>query len=141
MKRRMRQQQRIKNKGFTLIEIMVVVMILAILAAVVAPNMLNKPEEARLSTAKHDIKVLETTLGLYRMDNFTYPSTGEGLNALVSKPSGATAKWSQYVKKVPKDPWGRDYKYRVDGKNIEIYTLGADGTPGGDDDVSSKNLD
>ncbi len=132
-----------KNSGFTLIEIMVVVLILAILAAVVAPQLLSKPEEARIARSKSDIRSVNTTLGLYRMDNFAYPSTGDGLNSLVTKPSSASNKWKKYLDKVPLDPWGQEYKYRnpgTKGGEIDLYSLGPDRVPS-DDDVGNWALD
>lgn len=123
-----------KQQGFTLIEIMVVVMILAILAAVVLPNIMNRPEKARLSAAKAEIKTIETQMEAYRMDNFKYPTTDEGIKALTTKPSGAK-NWSGYLKRYPLDPWGNAYKYINPGSHgeIDVYSLGPDGEPGNDD--------
>ncbi len=121
--------------GFTLIEIMVVVAILAILASVVIPRIMSEPDKARVVKAKQDIRVLESSLNLYKLDNFTYPSTDQGLEALVTRPNDAN-NWKEggYIKKVPKDPWQRDYQYISPGEHgeIDIYSLGADGVPGGD---------
>jgi len=128
-------QQRPTQTGFTLIEIMVVVAILAILASVVIPRIMSEPDKARVVKAKQDIRVLESSLNLYKLDNFIYPSTDQGLEALVTRPSDAN-NWKEggYIKKVPKDPWQRDYQYISPGEHgeIDIYSLGADGVPGGD---------
>lgn len=124
--------------GFTLIEVMVVVLILAILAAVVAPKLLSRPEEARITAAKSDIQSIETSMDLYRMDNFQYPSTSEGISALLNKPAGASDNWKPYLKREPKDPWGNPYKYANPGTHgeIDIYSLGPDRVPS-DDDVGN----
>jgi len=118
-----------------LIEIMVVVAILAILASVVIPRIMSEPDKARVVKAKQDIRVLESSLNLYKLDNFTYPSTDQGLEALVTRPNDAN-NWKEggYIKKAPKDPWQRDYQYISPGEHgeIDIYSLGADGVPGGD---------
>lgn len=124
-----------KQSGFTLIEIMVVVIILGILAAVVVPKLTDRTGEARVIKAKQDIRMLESALDLYRLDNFNYPTTDEGLIALVEQPADAP-QWKDggYVKQVPLDPWGRDYLYLSPGENgdVDIYTLGADGQEGGE---------
>jgi general secretion pathway protein G len=126
------------QKGFTLIEIMVVVVILGILASVIAPRIMDNPDKARVSKAKHDINALESALDVYRLDNFVYPTTDQGLEALVSPPttSPEPPNWKQggYIKRLKKDPWGNDYLYLSPGQNgeIDIYSLGADGAPGGD---------
>ncbi|MDQ7074753.1 MAG: type II secretion system major pseudopilin GspG [Gammaproteobacteria bacterium] len=124
-----------QQAGFTLIEIMVVVAILAILASVVIPRIMSEPDKARVVKAKQDIRVLESSLELYKLDNFTYPSTDQGLEALVTRPNDAN-NWKEggYVKKLPKDPWQREYQYISPGEHgeIDVYSLGADGIPGGD---------
>ena len=125
-------------RGFTLIEIMVVVVILAILAAAVVPKIMSEPDKARVVKAKTDIQSLETALNLYRLDNFRYPTTDQGLEALVSKPSSEPAppNWKDggYISKLNKDPWGNDYQYLSPGEQgeVDVYSLGADGLPGGD---------
>ena len=136
-----------RQQGFTLIEIMVVVVILGILASFVVPRIMDNPDKARVAKAKTDIKALEAALDIYRLDNFTYPSTEEGLEALVNKPSGAP-NWKSggYIKKLNKDPWGNDYLYLSPGENgeIDIFSLGADGAPGGDGpkaDIGSWEID
>ena len=125
-------------RGFTLIEVLVVVVILGILAAVVVPKFFDKPGEARQTAAKVDVQGLVTALNLYRLDNFSYPSTEQGLQALVQKPSGApdARNWKAggYIDRLPKDPWGREYVYLSPGQrgDIDVYSLGLDGQPGGE---------
>ena len=125
-------------RGFTLIEIMVVVVILGILAAIVVPNIMDAPDKARVAKAKQDIQQMESALELYKLDNYVYPSTQQGLEALVAQPSGEppARNWKPggYIKTLPKDPWGNDYQYLNPGTHgeIDIFTLGADGKPGGD---------
>jgi len=124
--------------GFTLIEIMVVVVILALLAAVVVPKVMSRPDEARMVAAKADIAAVTQALKLYRLDNTMYPSSEQGLAALVQKPgtSPQPLNWKAggYLDRVPKDPWGREYLYLNPGVKgeIDVYSLGADGQPGGE---------
>jgi general secretion pathway protein G len=134
------------SKGFTLIEILVVVVILGILAAIVVPKVMEYPGQARQTRAKADIEAIRSSLGMYKLDNFSYPSTEQGLDALVHKPSGApdAPKWRAggYMEKVPQDPWGHPYLYLHPGVHgdIDVFTYGADGKPGGegeDADVGS----
>lgn len=136
--------------GFTLIEIMVVIVIIGILASVVVPRVMDNPDKARAAKAKHDIQALESALDVYRLDNFAYPTTDQGLEALVTKPGGSPEpkNWKSggYIKKLRKDPWGNDYMYLSPGQNgeIDIYSLGADGAPGGDGvyaDIGSWDLE
>ena len=126
-----------KQSGFTLIEVMVVVIILGILAAVVVPNIMDKPDQARITKAKQDIRALESALNMYKLDNFVYPNTDQGLEALVQKPSGTPdpKNWKQYLKRLPEDPWGNPYQYLNPGiqGDIDIFTFGADGVQGGED--------
>ena len=122
-------------RGFTLIEVLVVVVILGILAAVVIPKVMDRPDEARAVRAQQDIAAIVTALNLYRLDNFTYPNTQQGLSALVNKPVDAP-KWRAggYLAALPKDPWGRDYQYLSPGTHgeVDVWSLGADGQPGGE---------
>ena len=126
-----------KHQGFTLIEIIVVVVIIGILATFVAPKFLGRTDDARITKAKSDIQALESALELYKLDNYTYPTTDQGLEALVEKPSAdpVPANWKEggYIKTLRKDPWQRDYLYLNPGEHgeIDIYTLGADGLEGG----------
>jgi len=128
-----------RQRGFTLIEIMVVVVILGILAALVVPQVMNRPDQAKVTVAKGDIKAISAALDMYRLDNFAYPSTQQGLSALVEKPRGnpQPRNWNRdgYLKQVPKDPWGNDYQYLSPGTRgpYDLYSLGADGKPGGSD--------
>lgn len=121
--------------GFTLIEVLVVVVILGILAAVVVPRVMDRPDEARVVRAQQDVQGLVTALNLYRLDNYAYPSTQDGLQALVKAPPGAS-NWRKggYLPSLPKDPWGRDYLYLNPGQRgeIDVWTHGADGRAGGE---------
>ncbi len=137
-----------RARGFTLIEIMVVVVILAILGTLVAPQILGRIDEARVTKTRNDLRLYESALDLYRMDNFRYPTTDQGLEALVTKPNDPSLKnWRQdgYVKQLVKDPWGHDYVYLAPGSNATPYdllSLGADGQPGGqgiDADLSARD--
>jgi general secretion pathway protein G len=126
------------QRGFTLIEVMVVVVILSILAAVVVPRIMDNPDKARVAKAKQDIRSLESALNLYRLDNFVYPSTEQGLEALVEmptiEPEPRNWKAGGYIDRLPKDPWGGDYQFLSPGESseIDIYTLGVDGQPDGE---------
>ena len=127
-----------RSGGFTLMEILIVVVITSILAVTVVPQFMDEPDRARVAQAKATIKNLETSLSLYKLDNFTYPSTSQGLEALVSKPSGSpeAKNWKPggYINKLMEDPWGQPYQYLNPGNHGEydVYSLGADGQPGGD---------
>jgi general secretion pathway protein G len=124
--------------GFTLIEIMVVVVILGILAAVVVPRIMDRPDQARITKAAQDIRILENSLRLYRLDNFVYPTTEQGLEALVVRPTTPPEprRWKEggYVDRLPRDPWGNEYQYLNPGVHgeIDIFSYGADGRPGGE---------
>ncbi|MBT8419489.1 MAG: type II secretion system major pseudopilin GspG [Gammaproteobacteria bacterium] len=128
------------NAGFTLIEVMVVVVILAILAAIVVPRVMDRPDAARVTKVKQDIRAMESALSLYRLDNFHYPTTDEGLEALVGTGNGD--KSGGYLPRIPKDPWGNEYFYLQPGEHgaFDVYTLGADNQAGGegpDTDIGS----
>ena len=138
-----------KARGFTLIEIMVVVIIIGLLAAVVVPQFLGRVDDARVAKAKQDIQALETALTMYKLDNFVYPTAEMGLQALVTKPNDPNIKnWRAggYLKRLNKDPWGNDYQYQIPGTHGEydLSSLGADGQPGGtgvNADIGNWNLD
>ena len=127
-----------KQQGFTLIEIIVVVVIIGILATFVAPKFMGKTGDARVVKALNDIQALESALDLYKLDNYTYPTTDQGLDALINLPSSdpAPANWQKggYVKKLQKDPWQRPYLYLSPGEHgeIDIFSYGADGIEGGE---------
>jgi general secretion pathway protein G len=136
-------------RGFTLIEIMVVVVIMGILAALVVPKLMGRTDDARIMAARQDISTLMQSLKLYRLDNQRYPTTEQGLQALVSKPTSGPAAngWKQggYIDKLPKDPWGNPYQYLSPGLRgeVDVFSLGADGQPGGtgnDADIGSWDL-
>ena len=136
-----------RERGFTLIEIMVVIVILGILAMYVAPKLMGRPEEAKQVRAKMDIAALETSLKLYKLDSGIYPGTEQGLQALVQRPESGVIpkKWRQggYLEKgkVPKDPWGNDYVYLSPGLkgDFDIISYGADGVPGGENENKDIN--
>ena len=138
-----------QQSGFTLIEIMVVVIILGILAAIVAPNVIGRIDDAQVTRARQDIRGIESALKFFRMDNFAYPTSEQGLEALVSKPADPNIRnWKAggYLDRLPKDPWGNEYQYLNPGQNgeIDIYTYGRDGRPGGegiDADLGNWNLE
>jgi general secretion pathway protein G len=141
-------QTRNTQSGFTLIEVMVVVVILGILAAVIVPKVIDKPDEARLVKVKADIQEIQSTLEVYKLDNYVYPTTDQGLQALVQKPSSdpSPPHWKQYLDQLPMDPWGHPYQYLNPGSHgmsVDIWSNGADGQPGGDGvnaDVGNWNL-
>jgi general secretion pathway protein G len=139
--------RRLQN-GFTLIEIMVVVVILGILAALIAPNVISRIDDAQITKVKQDIRALESALKLYRLDNFRYPDTEQGLDALVTPPADPSARWPEggYLDRLPRDPWDRPYIYLYPGNQSEfdIYSLGRDGQQGGeglDADFGNSSLD
>lgn len=124
------------QRGFSLIEIMVVVVILGILAALVVPKIISRPDEARIVKAKQDVLAIQNALDLYKLDNGFYPSTEQGLLALVEKPTSSPTPqdWKAYLKSLPKDPWGHEYQYLNPGQHgdVDVFTNGADGQPGGE---------
>jgi general secretion pathway protein G len=138
-----------RGRGFTLIEIMVVVFIIGLLAAFIVPEVISKVDEARVAKAKQDIQSLETALTMFRLDNSKYPTTEQGLQALTAQPTDPTIKhWRPggYLQHVSKDPWGNDYQYAypgAHGKEYDLFSYGADGQPGGDGinaDIGNWNL-
>jgi general secretion pathway protein G len=142
--------KRERSAGFTLLEIMVVVVILGILAALVAPNVIRRIDDANVTKAKQDIRAFETALNLFRMDNFRYPTTEQGLQALVTRPNDPNVRVypeGGYVRSLQKDPWGNDYAYIAPGTrggDYDLYTLGADNQPGGegpDADIGNWNIE
>ena len=151
MKIKIRKHKNSKSleKGFSLIEILVVLMIIGLLATVVAINVLPSQDRARIDKAQTDIRILEQALELYRLDMFSYPSEQEGLKALIEKPSNnkVSDRYRQggYIRKLELDPWGNNYLYERPGKNnnpFEIISLGADGRKGGEGlDKDISNLD
>lgn len=138
MNKRM-MKARMHQAGFTLVEIMVVVIIIGLLAGIVVPNVMDNLDKANVQKARADFSSLQTALKLYRIDNFNFPSTEQGLEALVTKSSIAPVprnfKASGYIDNLNKDPWGNDYQYMSPadgGKEYDIYSLGADGVSGGE---------
>jgi general secretion pathway protein G len=136
-----------KSAGFTLIEILVVVVIVGILGAIIVPNLMGRPDQARITAAESDIRNLANALDIYRLDNFVYPSTEQGLEALVSKPAGFPEPKNYspdgYIKSLPTDPWGSPYIYERDGDIFRLFSLGADGQEGGEGlnaDISYEDL-
>jgi general secretion pathway protein G len=136
-----------RHVGFTLVEVMVVVVILGILAVLIVPRVIGRTEEARAAAAKHDIATIMQSLKLYHLDNGRYPTNEQGLQALVTRPQSPPAppNWKPYLDKVPKDPWGNPYQYLNPGVHgeVDVFSLGADGQPGGtgaDLDVGSWQL-
>ncbi len=130
------------NAGFSLVEILVVLVIMGLLISVVAPTVLNRADEARVQKAQADFKAIETALKIYRLDNYVYPSTEQGLEALVEastmSPEPRNFKQGGYLSELPIDPWGRPYLYLSPGEHgeIDIYSLGADGLSGGEEQAA-----
>jgi general secretion pathway protein G len=124
--------------GFTLIEVLVVVVILSMLAAIIVPRIMDQPDRARVAKAGQDVQALVTGLNLYKLDNYSYPSTDQGLNALIEAPQGLpeARNWKPggYIDRLPEDPWGNPYLYLNPGVHgeIDVYSQGADRAPGGE---------
>lgn len=136
-------------KGFSLIEVLVVLAILGVLAAFIVPRVMSRPDEARVIAAKQGITAIISALNLYKLDNFSYPSSDQGLRALVEKPIIAPIPLHYpaggYLQSLPNDPWGRPYQYAIssDGQSVEVFSFGADGQPSGEGfnaDISSKGI-
>lgn len=135
---RYRQKRRTPDAGVTLIEMMVVLVIIALVAAIIVPNVIGRPDEARVAVAQTDIRAIGSALELYRLDNQTYPTTSQGLQALAARPTSPPEprNWvvGGYLPQLPVDPWGNEYLYRSPGDTggFDLITLGADGAPGGE---------
>ena len=138
-----------RARGFTLIEIMVVVIIIGLLAAIIVPTVVSKVDDAKVSKAKADIQALETALTEFRLDNSKYPTSEQGLGALTTQPTDPSIKhWRPggYIQRISKDPWGNQYQYvfpGTHGKEYDLFSLGADGAPGGegiDADIGNWNI-
>ena len=138
-----------KQRGFTLIEIMVVIVIIGLLATLVLPRVMGRQEQAFIAKAQSDIQALSSALKFYKLDNFIYPSTDQGLQALVTAPSGdqGARHWKKggYIERLPQDPWGNPYQYIFPGERMEfeVWSYGADGVEGGEEggaDIGNWNL-
>jgi general secretion pathway protein G len=138
-----------KEQGFTLIEVLVVITILTILAALIVPRIMDRPDQARVVAAQNDIRAIKSALDLYRLDNGVYPSTDQGLAALVQKPDSGNIprnwKTGGYLERQAHDPWGNEYQYLNPGVHgdIDVFSFGSDGQPGGEDyaaDIGTWNL-
>lgn len=125
-----------RQQGFTLLELMIVVVIIGVLGALIVPNLMDRPNEARVTAAKTDIARIQQALQLYKVDNFRYPTSEQGLNALVERPTSGPvpANWKRSLDKLPKDPWGHPYQYLSPGLkgDVDVMSFGADGQSGGE---------
>jgi len=132
---------RLRQSGFTLIEVMVVVVILGILAALIVPKIMSRPEQARIVKAKQDISAITSALDLYKLDSGSYPSTSQGLQALVKKPTSSPvpSNWKSdgYLKKLPTDPWGEEYQYENNNETLHVFSYGSKG-PEGDSEIKNE---
>lgn len=132
----LRLAQRASNRGFTLIELMVILVVIGVLAALIVPNVLDRADDSRVTAARTDVNQLMQALRLYRLDNQMYPTSGQGLQALVARPTvgPVPSNWRPYVEKLPTDPWGRPYQYLNPGIHgpVDVLSFGADGQPGGE---------
>lgn len=135
----MKLSSKSSQRGFTLIEIMVVVVIIGVLGAIVVPQFMSRPDQAKVTAASTDIQAISTALEMYRLDTFNYPSTQQGLEALSKRPGGTPAvkNWNAqgYLKNMPLDPWGTPYQYLNPGTHsagYDLFSLGSDGAPGGE---------
>ena len=139
--------QKRRQSGFTLLEVMVVIVILGILASLVVPNLMGNKEKADQQKAVSDIVALENALDMYKLDNSRYPTTEQGLEALVTKPQGEPEprnyKSDGYIKRLPQDPWGGAYQLMSPGEHgkIDVFSMGLDGEAGTDDDIGNWNMD
>lgn len=137
---------RANNQGFTLLEVMVVIVILGVLASMVVPNLMGSQERANMQKAVSDVTALETSLSLYKMDNYDYPTTEQGLDALVEQtdiePEPRRFPEDGYIKRLPKDPWGNDYLLLNPGEQgkMDVFSAGPDGEAGTEDDIGNWNL-
>jgi len=137
----------VNQRGFTLIEILVVVMILGLLISLAAPRIIGRTDDARVTKAMADIKAIESALNMYRLDSHSYPTSEQGLKALVEKPSSGKipSRWRKdgYLERVPRDPWDNDFLFASDGRHYVLRSLGADGEEGGegpDADLDSRDF-
>ena len=141
------KKRKLKQSGFSLLEIMVVIVILGVLASMVAPNIMGNKEQADKQKAVSDIVALENALDMYKLENNFYPSTQQGLDALVTKPTGSpepkSYRDSGYIRRLPEDPWGTDYLLVSPGEfgSVDIFSAGPDGQAGTDDDIGNWNMD
>lgn len=140
------QSSRGPLRGFTLVEIMLVVIIIGIIAAIIVPRFAGKLGKAKAVTAKSNIAAISTAIDMFELDVGRFPTTDEGLDALLAEPASldADSDWDRYMREIPRDPWGREYRYRSPGEftiDYDVWSLGADGQEGTDDDIANVELD